>query len=166
MRLENIMVTQDNIFWDRVTGDKVDVSMVSITADTAGYYFINPTESSQKVYTYRCSFEEVSILQVGSGVYEVKFWSVSSQYVRSDEPFLTTLMSKAQLIQWHAGDYWFAGEGWYVVRRAGKKFYKSVRNGEYAVRCIKCRCLADKETHTCDSNYYEVDDQMNTVNKR
>lgn len=179
-KLNDIVVTEDHIWWnDRGSGNarKVNVTEVYISRDTCGQYFIVPTMASEKTFTYRCSWEELSILPLGDELYEVKLWAVSSSHVRSDNAFLTMELTKEQLIEWHANDVWFAEEMHYIVRRKGNWTYQSGSNGKGARRCIKCGYLLGKEetreTHVHGGQYglykenYTVDEAtMATVNLR
>jgi hypothetical protein len=180
-KLADVVVKDHSIWWaDRGTDNshKVEVTEVYIRPDTVGHYFIVPTMASERTYTYKCSWQELSILPLGDELYEVKLWSNSSQYVRSDNAFLTLELTKEQLIEWNANDSWFAKESWYVVRRVGKWTTQSEGNGKGAKRCLQCRYLLNrndtKETHKCGGTladsykpYYTVDEStMATINLR
>lgn len=168
--LKNVKVKAQELWWNRDTDTKVGVTSININGDTVGYYYLYPTTTGERTYTYKARWEEVSILQTGEGVYEVAFWAVSSSYVRSDNPFLVLEMTQEQLVQWNKLDVWFREEMWYVVRRKGNKFTKSRGNGADAMRCIQCRYLiteSNPHDHVCkDTPYYMVDDHMQTVRMR
>lgn len=156
-------VLAQELWWkDDHTRD--NVTEVTVKPDYCGRYFFRADNGYGSVY--RGSFEEVYIKHVKDNIYHVGFMHNSSQYVRSDNPFLLVEMTKDELVKWHNNDYWFESECWYVVRRKGKRFTKSVRNGDNAMRCMTCRYLitGDPEQHVCKQEpYYTVNDNMETV---
>lgn len=163
-KLADVVVKEHHIWWnDRGTDNshKVDVTEVYISPDTCGNYFIVPTVASERTFTYKCGWKELSILPLGDELYEVKLWAVSSPHVRSENAFLTLELTKGQLIEWHGNDVWFEKELHYIVRRVGKKVYRSDSNStskKQAYRCIKCHYLLTTilEEHVCGGTLGEM----------
>lgn len=156
----NGLVTYQDYWW-KDSNTKRIVSKVEFRMDVCGYYFLIP--DGDIVNTFRAHWEEVSLLQLTDGTYEVAFWQVSSPYVRSKTPIMVLNMTREEVIKWHGLDVWFEKEMHYIVRRKGKKFYQSGQN----IRCIECGysvSKADRAKHaTCKNEYYTVNEKMETV---
>lgn len=160
MELKNLKVAYHTLWFKEDHNTKVEVEKINISTDVCGRYFISPI--GVKVYGLRWSWEEVAIKKLDNGLYALMFFSNSSNYVRSDEPFLILHLTKEEVCEWHSKDVWFSEEIHYVVRRKGKKFTGT----DDKKRCIHCRYKLGKREaldHICKDIYYTVNEEMMTV---
>lgn len=129
----------------------IEVKEVEITDEFCGYYIFIPMESYQKgfrevvINTYKTDFEEIEIVRVSEDLYHLRFYRISSAYMRSETPFLVLEMTGEEIENWRRNDVWFEKEYHYLVRTEGKKVY----GPEGDRRCVKCRYLVGNNDTEC-----------------
>lgn len=138
------VISQDLFYGE--FGTKVEVPTVTIQPDTSGFYYITPIGNTEHTREWLRGWEELEIKKVEDGLYHLFFYAVSTQHIRSDEPFLVIEMTMEQVCHWHKNDVWFAEDIHYIVRRKGKK----ITGTKGRRRCIKCRYLQNDNATVCD----------------